>query len=171
MNLRDGTVRLRAFREDDVPGIVDACSDADTVRFIPHIPVPYDEREARAYLEATREWAAGGNRVALAIADEESDRLLGAIDVRLEDEGTIGYWMAPSARNSGVATRALILLSRWAVSDGGVRRLRLTTHPDNIASQRVAEKAGFERIGVTDDHASFRDGTSEAVLFELPPDT
>jgi hypothetical protein len=31
----------------------------------------------------------------------------------------------------------------------------------------VAEKAGFRRIGTTWDHPTFRDGTTEAVLFEL----
>jgi RimJ/RimL family protein N-acetyltransferase len=54
------------------------------------------------------------------------------------------------------------------VTEGGVRRLQLTTHPENGASQRVAEKAGFCRIGTTHEHATFRDGTREAVLFELP---
>ena len=48
-----------------------------------------------------------------------------------------------------------------------MRPLRLTTHPDNRASQRVAEKAGFKRIGSTADHPAFRDGTRTAALFEL----
>jgi RimJ/RimL family protein N-acetyltransferase len=170
MELSDGTLRLRPFQDDDVRGIVDACRDPDTARFIPHIPVPYQEEDARRYLALTREWARDGSRIALAIADERTDELVGAIDVRVADEGTIGYWIRPEARNRGVATRALRLLSRWAVEQAGVRRLQLTTHPENQASQRVAEKAGFQRIGALERQLRFQDGTDRVLLFELDPD-
>jgi len=48
-----------------------------------------------------------------------------------------------------------------------VRRLLLTTHPENTASQRVAERAGFRRVGMTEHDPPFRDGATMAVLFEL----
>jgi RimJ/RimL family protein N-acetyltransferase len=167
MQLQDGALRLRPFQDGDLPAIVEACRDPDTARFIPHIPVPYTDEDAQGYLDLTRDWARSGSRLALAIADAESDELVGAIDVRVADEGTIGYWIHPSARNRGVATRALTMLSRWAVEHGGVRQLELTTHPDNVASQRVAEKAGFRRIGVVERQMRFRDGTDRVVVFEL----
>jgi len=167
MELKNGDLLLRAFEDKDVPAIVETCRDPDTARFIPHIPVPYGEQDARRYLELTREWERDGARLALAIADAETDDLLGAIDVRVAQEGTIGYWIRPAARNRGVATRALTLLSRWAASEGGVQRLQLTTHPDNEASQRVAEKAGFRVVGLLDRQLRFRDGSDRVVLFEL----
>lgn len=169
MELRKDDIVLRPFSAGDVSGIVEACRDEDTARFVPHIPVPYTEDDARRYVDETREWASSGDRIPLAIADAETDALLGAIDVRLGEEGSIGYWIAPSARNRGVATRALELLSRWAGREGGVNRLLLTTHPDNVASQRVAEKAGFRRTGVVERHLRFRDGTDQVVVFELLP--
>jgi RimJ/RimL family protein N-acetyltransferase len=39
------------------------------------------------------------------------------------------------------------LLSRWALREFGLVRLALHTHPENVASQRVAERAGFTREG------------------------
>jgi RimJ/RimL family protein N-acetyltransferase len=96
------------------------------------------------------------------IVDAGSDRLLGAIEFRPAD-GTIGYWVAAGARGRGVATRALRLVCDWRSE----RPLRLMTHPDNVASQRVAEKAGFRRVGRTEHRPAFRDGLTEAVLFEL----
>ena len=47
-------VMLRRWCERDVSAIVEACSDPVTVRFIPNIPTPYAEREARDWL-ATHE--------------------------------------------------------------------------------------------------------------------
>jgi ribosomal-protein-alanine N-acetyltransferase len=95
-------------------------------------------------------------------------RLVGAIDVRLGEVGSIGYWVSPQSRGRGVATRALVLLSRWALRQG-VARLELTTHPENVASQRVAEKAGFVREGVLRSHIRFREGRRDSVLYSLLP--
>ena len=144
--------------------IAHACADPETARFIPLIPTPYTEDHARAYVAFTRELG-DRDRRPFAIADAETDELLGAIDVRLGEIGSIGYWVVPWARGRGVATTALSLLARWALEAGGVRRLELVTHPDNVASQRVAEKAGFTREGSRPHDPPFRDGTRESVLF------
>ena len=45
----------------------------------------------------------------------------------------------------------------------------LTTHPENVASQRVAEKAGFVREGVLRSHMAYRECRRDSVLFSLLP--
>jgi len=167
--LTDEVVTLRRFREGDVPRIVEACSDADTARFIPLIPVPYGELEAKAYLQMTEQQWSTGERLPYAVADRITDVLLGAIDISVGESGSVGYWIHPDTRGRGVATRALVLLSRWALTAGGVERLALTTHPENVASQRVAEKAGFVREGVLRAHIRFREGRRDSLLFSLIP--
>jgi RimJ/RimL family protein N-acetyltransferase len=169
VDLGDETIVLRRFLESDVPAITAACADPETTRFTLHIPHPYTEADARAYLRQTDDnWRAGTHR-AFAVADGATGHLLGAIEVKLGETAVIGYWTAPEARGCGVATRALRLLSRWAVTEGGVERLELLTHPENVASQRVAEKAGFVREGVLRSHAHFREGRRDSVLFSLLP--
>lgn len=169
MELSDGRVTLRRFRGTDVSRIVEACSDPETARFIPLIPVPYAESDAWAYLEGVRQAWATGERLAFAVALGGSDELVGAIDVQVGEVGSIGYWVHPEARGEGVGTRSLALLSRWAVTTRGVQRLELTTHPENVASQRVAEKAGFVREGVLRSHIRFREGRRDSVMFSLLP--
>ncbi len=169
MELTDGTIRLRRFRESDLRGIVAACDDPETARFIPGMPSPYTDDDAREYLMSCDQAWQTRERLPFAIVDLDGERLLGAIDLRPGELDSIGYWVARDARGAGVATRALILLSRWAVLEGGVERLELTTHPENRASQRVAEKAGFVREGVLRSHLRFRDGRRDSVLFSLLP--
>jgi RimJ/RimL family protein N-acetyltransferase len=169
VELTDGVIVLRALRESDVPNIAAACSDPETSRFTTELPSPYTEDDARAYVSAAADYWRGNERRPYAIADAATDVLIGAIEVRLGVEGSIGYWVAPGARRQGVATRALTLLARWAVTEGGVARLELTTHPENVASQRVAEKAGFVREGVLRSHTRFREGRRDSVLFSLLP--
>ena len=169
MELSDGLVLLRPLEPADVPAIAAACVDPEIARFTTEVPQPYTEADARGFVAfAATQWSTGKNRP-LAIADASEGMFLGAIEVRLGDCGSIGYWVAPEARGRGVATRALVLLSRWAVTEGGVERLELTTHPENIPSQRAAEKAGFTREGVLRSHTRFREGRRDSVLFSFLP--
>lgn len=166
MELADGDLRLRAPTRADVPAIASICGDPELSRFIPGFPSPYTEDHAREWVDSRAKDK--DSRTFLAV-DAETDRLYGAIEVRLGETGSIGYWTAADARNKGIATRALRLLSTWAVTGGGVQRLELTTHPENIASQRVAEKAGFVREGVLRNHMTFQDGRRDSVMFSLLP--
>jgi RimJ/RimL family protein N-acetyltransferase len=56
--------------------------------------------------------------------------------------------MAPEARGRGSCTRALRLVSRWALEERGLHRLQLRADEENGASNKVAENAGFTREGV-----------------------
>ncbi len=74
---------------------------------------------------------------------------MGTIELHLSaaDRGSaeVGYWLRPQARGHGAATIALRLVSRWACEKLGIERLNLTTAPQNTASQRVADRAGFTK--------------------------
>ncbi len=51
-----------------------------------------------------------------------------------------------------------------------MQRLELIADPDNTASQRVAEKAGFRREGVLRSHLLHPDGRRrDSVMFSLLP--
>ncbi len=166
--LASGSIVLRSPREDDIPAIVAGCNDPEIPRFLPLIPWPYTEADARGFVAAVVEHRrAGDPERTFAIADAQSDELLGIVSVRLYDGGTVGYWLRPEARERGFMTEAVRHVVELARRDHGITNLRLYTHPDNVASQRVAEKAGFRRVGL-EPHPTFRDGVSEAVRFELP---
>jgi len=153
---------LRPPAASDVDAIVVACSDEEMARFIPLMPSPYARSDAEWWIERCGQVWRDGEACPFVIVDASSGELLGAIELRPSD-GTLGYWVAAAARGRGVATSALRLVCEWHAE----RPLTLTTHPDNVASQRVAEHAGFRRIGTTTDHPAFRDGTNEAVRFQL----
>jgi RimJ/RimL family protein N-acetyltransferase len=50
-------------------------------------------------------------------------------------------------RGRGLTTRALRLLSDWALREAGAQRVQLRADVLNTASLRVAEKAGYTREG------------------------
>lgn len=125
-------------------------------------------KDAQAWLEKVeRAWAESDERTFAILDPKRSPGFQGVVTVRLREGGTVGYWLAPWARGRGVMTESVRTVVQWARGEHGVKRLFLTTHPDNVASQRVAERAGFKRIGMTDHQPPFRDGTTRAALYEL----
>jgi RimJ/RimL family protein N-acetyltransferase len=69
-----------------------------------------------------------------------------------------------------LTTRALRVLSRFALAELKLERLELITDPDNHASQRVAGKVGFRREGVLRSHLLHPDGRRrDSVMFSLLP--
>ena len=167
MQLRDGELELRAWTMDDVPDLVEACNDPEIRHWIPVIPRPYTVEDARAFVRG--EVASGQQQFAIG----ENGRAVGSIGLSINEafhNGHIGYWCAPGARGRGVTTRALRLLCRHALENLQLERLELITDPDNHASQRVAQKVGFQREGVLRSHLSHPDGRRrDSVMFSLLP--
>jgi len=165
MVLTTARLVLRPPRESDVAALVDGCSDPEVARFSPVIPVPYTDEDARGWLAgAQQRWATDRERE-LAITEPPGDELLGVISVQLRDGGSIGYWLRPSARGRALMAEALEAVTAWAETEHHVRGLCLSTHVDNVASQRVAERAGFARAGLVAHDPPFNDGRVDAVRF------
>jgi RimJ/RimL family protein N-acetyltransferase len=100
---------------------------------------------------------------AWAIADPETDRLLGAIALDHRDasrgQTETFFWVRPDDRHRGVATAALTALSDWAFATGGWSRLELLTGWPDALPQRVAIAAGYQREGVRRSALADRTGT------------
>jgi RimJ/RimL family protein N-acetyltransferase len=92
-----------------------------------------------------------GEGVHLAIVERTTGKIVGSIGLRDTDweagRTEIGYGMHTGQRGRGYATEAARAVGRWALTDGGMRRVQLHSRVDNVASLRVAEKAGYQREG------------------------
>ena len=154
-------VMLRAPHSRDADAIVAACNDPAIVRFLPLLPTPYRREDALAWIDsAITHYQRGG--ASFVIVDPATDQLLGSIGLNdvsaLSRTGEIGYWVAPWARNRGVASDATHALTAWAHAHG-IERLALLTEPENWPSQRVALANGYQREGVARGRGVNRDGS------------
>lgn len=145
MSPSDGLVTLRPWRRDDSESLVE-CLDGDPeiTTWLDQVPQPYTRADALAYI-------GGIGESAFAVTDATTGRIVGSIGVRFSDTrdvGEIGYWMRSDARGKGLMTRALRLVARWAFEEAGAARVQLRADIENLASRRVAEKAGFQLEGV-----------------------
>ena len=73
-------------------------------------------------------------------------------------------------RGKGYASEALGAVARWALAEGVVQRAWLTANTDNLASVRVAEKAGFRREGTLRRAGLEDDGLHDLAVFSLLDD-
>jgi RimJ/RimL family protein N-acetyltransferase len=172
--LRADGVALRHWRPDDVEAIVAACQDPDIPRWTA-IPAPYTERDARAYLERSDQDRIAGRELAMAVVEAGSDELLGSCGLARVDwtdrKAEVGYWVRAGARRRSVGSRATRLLSRWALEELRLERIELLANPENEASQRLAERAGFVREGMLRSYRRRKGQREDLIMFSLlPPD-
>jgi [ribosomal protein S5]-alanine N-acetyltransferase len=163
MELSDGELVLRPWRTDDLDALVVAIDDPEIGRWMPKIPYPYSPEAGAVYLARS-----AGRKGRFAIVGAGDRTLLGGISLVPKQWGRaeIGYWIRADARGRGLATRALVLVSRWGL-ERGFRRLQLHADIENPASHRVAEKAGFSREGVLRGWIEHDGRERDHVLFSL----
>jgi RimJ/RimL family protein N-acetyltransferase len=117
--------------------------------------------------EASRDPARETNFV---IVPEATGRFAGVVGIGRADweagVAEIGYWMGPADRRHGYVTEAVRAVAEYAFGLG-LYRLELLAATGNVASQRVAERAGFTREGVLRKARWVPGGRSDMVIFGL----
>jgi RimJ/RimL family protein N-acetyltransferase len=115
-----------------------------------------------------------GTGVHLMMLDRASGTIVGSIGLFHADwevrSAEIGYGVRADERGKGYASEALGAVARWALTEGGIQRAWLTANTDNLASVRVAEKAGFRREGTLRRAGLEDDGLHDLALFSLLDD-
>jgi len=112
-------------------------------------------------------------RLAFAILD--GDAIAGTINLfhivrEVLQSVTIGYWIDQARNGRGLATSAVEDAVAIAFGELELHRVEAATLVDNVASQRVLEKAGFERIGVARRFLLIHGEWRDFVLFQRTAD-
>ena len=140
--LDDGVVRLRDWADEDSAWYAGSVRDPLIQRFTTVSPT-LDAGQVLAAIVGLR---AAGDAEGFVICDAVTGERLGNIALRHDGRaGEVSYWVAPGARGRGVATRALALFSSWCFQAVALEELRLCVHRENVASQRAALRAGYQR--------------------------
>jgi mycothiol synthase len=142
--LTDAVVRLRPLAPGDAADMAAATrAETDAYAFWGPVAGPIDERRAALFVADHERSRRRGQKIAFALLDDDGGFVGSALLMTSgPDEAELAYWVRAEARGRGYATRALRLLSDWAL---GLHfsRVWLEIEPHNRASARVAAKAGF----------------------------
>ncbi|MFF3331415.1 GNAT family N-acetyltransferase [Streptomyces sp. NPDC002888] len=167
--LPDSGLELRPWEPSDADALVAAGRDPAIRQW--NLLAVETAKDARGRIARMHErWRAEAGAV-WAVARPDGGEALGLIgfnDVDLAGgSAEIVYWVLPQGRGNGVVVEATRRVSRWALDDLGLHRLRLCHSVANEASCRVAAKAGYAFEGTMRGALLHADGWHDQHLHAL----
>ena len=160
-------IEVRAATGDDAPAYVEYLL-RNRAFLAPFEPIrsesAFTERAARERLTPTERSCAY-----LALAGEQvvGQAMLANFARAAFQSCTLGYGVDEHHNGRGIATRLVRHAVRAAFTDHGLHRVEAGTLLDNRASQRVLEKCGFRRIGISPRHVKIAGRWQDHVLFAI----
>jgi RimJ/RimL family protein N-acetyltransferase len=160
---------LRWPRAADAAQIARLAGERDVAIRTARIPHPFPEGAAAEFILTARAGNACGEAAVLALTRKgRPSELIGCIGLHPDGDGlTLGFWLGKPWWGRGLMTEAVRELVDAAFRFTDAEALNASVFPDNVASRRVLEKAGFSRSGGMDIIAPARGGNLRGDRFVL----
>lgn len=138
---------LRAPDVADAARVAELCADWDVVKMTTRMPHPYRPEDARAFIDRVN--ASDPSAGATFLIEHEREGPVGMIGLHQAGEPIpeLGYWIGKPFWGRGFASEAAGAVLDWARRRKRRRAVAAGHFPDNPASGRVLEKAGFLYTG------------------------
>lgn len=164
-------IRLEPLALTHEAGLVAAAADGElwNLRFT-SVPEP---QETRAYIETALKQRADGIRLAFAVIDVATNKVIGSTSyhdiIPAIKRVEIGWtWYAKSYQRSKLNTLCKLMLMQHAFETLGCDAVGWRASHMNFASQRAIERLGAKRDGVLRHHAPIRDGkVRDTVMYSM----
>lgn len=173
VELIEGALLIRPYREEDASALYEAARESlpEVSPWLPWCHENYSIEESREFTSSRAIASQGDEWYSFAIFEREGGRFLGGVGLnffnRVHQMANLGYWVRTSAARRGVATSATRAVARFGFEQLGLQRIEIVAAVSNLASQRVAEKAGAVREGLLRKRLLIRGEPQDAVLFSL----
>jgi ribosomal-protein-alanine N-acetyltransferase len=143
-------LQVRPLVGDDAPAVAEVFADKQTQRWLPAPQQPFDPRAWCTQLAADQRLRGVGDHYGMVRREDEA--VVGCLWTKHTDWSSkiteIAYAVAPQARGFGLAAEAVDGLAIALLLEHAFQRIELRVAPGNVASRRVAEKAGFTYEGL-----------------------
>ena len=165
-------VRIRPYVLEDAAMLHEAVieSVAELQPWMTWAHAGYTWDEARAWLEVQVPAFEARTEFQFAIVSSLGEYLgacgLNHLDT-LNRRANLGYWVRSRATRSGVATRAVGLLSEWAFNQTNLVRLEILAARENGPSRRVAVKSGAFEEGTLRKRLLLNGVFHDAVMYSI----
>ena len=171
--LIDGDVGIRRFCRDDIKLLHAAASESinELCSWMVWCHPDYSVMDSAAFVLACESKWEQGESFSFAIVDSRNGEFLGSAGLnqvnRLHNVANLGYWVRSSRTGRGIASAAVRLVAGFGLQELGFSRLEMLIPTGNLASQRVAQKAGAKREGVLRDKLTLKGRPCDAVMYSL----
>jgi len=133
------SVKLRNLRHQDKEAVISMLRDPQVMRFLgPRRALAKDEADSwfdSALINPTR----------FAVANAATDEFIGFCGIKqMDGVPDFGYFIRSEFWGNGIATKACELAVERLSSEIGLDTVQVFIADDNVASQRVAQKLGWQ---------------------------
>lgn len=172
--LRHGLITLRSSCEKDIQDIYEAAQDPLISRFTT-VPSFYTLAHAESFVhEKDPNNFAQKSELRFVITKNhgEDEVFCGVISLHTislsNHRAELGYWTAASVRGQGIGTTAARLITDYALTSMGFRRIEAAVDIANQASKALLISAGYTFEGVMRQKITSLDGTQkDMALFSI----
>lgn len=150
-NIHTARLVLRPLVAADAVEVNRIANQASVLKWMPDMVSTVAETEGLLRFFAGQYAEIGGGDVErIALAVERDGVLVGVVSVGVKEEVggemEVAYFLDEAAAGHGYATEAVGAVAAWGLGALGVGYLIAIVETDNVASQRVVEKCGFEKV-------------------------
>ena len=151
--IRTSRLLLRRLTPADAPAVQRLAGEREIAENTLHIPHPYPEGAAAAWIERQAEQCDSGKALILAmVADGELVGAIGIHDWNDHDRAELGYWVGVPYWGRGYATEAGLALLAHSFGVLRLNRVFAIHYSRNPASGRVLQKIGMRQEGLMPQH-------------------
>jgi RimJ/RimL family protein N-acetyltransferase len=165
-------LRLRELRADDAEALYAVHSDPRVMRYW-SFPAWTRLEQAHARVADVMAQRSRGDVFAWAIADRDSDRLIGTVAAfsldRAQSRAEIGYSLAADWHGRGLAQEAVRAVLAFLLDGLGLERIEADVDPRNTASCRLLGRLGFVQEGLLRKRWRVAGEVSDSALFGRRP--
>ena len=139
-------ITIRPFKREDIPKKVEWINNPDNNRFL-HYDLPLEIEKTESWFDRIQHQ---DNRYdAVIVADDVPCGTIGLLSIDRKNSKA-EYYIAmgeTALKGKGISTEATRLLLEYTFTTLELNRIYLYTETENIAAQRLFEKAGFVKEG------------------------
>jgi RimJ/RimL family protein N-acetyltransferase len=161
---------LRWPRISDAAAIHRFCSLWEVARYTARIPHPYPPGSSERFIYGARKANASGRDLTLVMTSTKGNReAIGSIslEARGADRLALGFVLTPEAWGKGLATEAVHATIDSGFGLTSAVEILASVMIENLASQAVLEKCGFQHVGTGLQGAPARGGMAPCHHFRL----
>lgn len=114
-------------------------------KWLPWPKHTHSSEDSKAFIESVIQKRKNGEEYGFGI--EQDGNLVGHISLmhlKDEKEPEIGYWIASNSTGQGIVTKVATALTQFGINMLGLKKIIIRAHPNNIGSNKVAEKSSYK---------------------------
>ena len=135
---------LRPWKQTDIESLIEQANNPRIAAFMTDaFPYPYSREQGMRFID----FATKDDPIHI-FAIDIGGKAVGGIGIHpqadiMRKNAELGYWLGEAYWGKGIITKAIVEMIRFAFDTYDINRIFARPYGNNLASQRVLEKAGF----------------------------